>query len=143
VDRIGAVIMVVFGGFWVAVGRGYAMQSRDGGPGPGVLPVALGVIIVVLAAISFVRAEVRQIELPNLRRILVILGALIVYAALLEPLGYIIATTVLLAVLLMAFAERRRWWQPMAALVVAGGTYALFRLLLSVPLPPDPLELVR
>src|ERR1044071_7060049 len=100
-DRIGAVIMMVFGAFWVVVGSSYAMQSRDGGPGPGVLPVALGVIIIVLAVISFLRPEVRRIELPNIRRILIILAALIMYAVLLEPLGYVLATTLLLALLLV------------------------------------------
>jgi putative tricarboxylic transport membrane protein len=142
-DRIGAVVMMLFGAFWVVVGSGYSMQSRDGGPGPGVMPVALGVGVAILAAISFLRPEVRRIELPNLRRILIILAALVVYAVLLDPLGYVIATTLLLALLLIGFADRRHWWQPTAALAISVSTYAIFRLLLSVPLPPDPLELVR
>ena len=142
-DRIGAVAMFLFGLFWVWVGSGYAMTSRDGGPGAGVLPTALGVIIAALALASFFRPEVDRIELPQLGRILVILVALAGYALLLEPLGYVIATALLLGVLLMAFAERKQWWQPVAAIAISFGTYAIFRLFLSVPLPPDPLELVR
>jgi putative tricarboxylic transport membrane protein len=142
-DRIGAVAMLLFGLVWVWIGSGYAMQSRDGGPGAGVLPTALGAIIAVLALISFFRPEVDRIELPNIRRILVILATLAGYALLLNPLGYLISTALLLGVLLMAFAERRHWWQPAAAIAVSFGTYAIFRLMLSVPLPPDPFELVR
>ena len=83
-----------------------------------------------------------RIALPQIGRILVILGALIGYALLLDPLGYVIATALLLGVLLMAFAEKKHWWQPVAAIAIALGTYAIFRLMLGVPLPPDPLELV-
>jgi|SRR5688500_5719802 putative tricarboxylic transport membrane protein len=142
-DRIGAVAMLLFGLVWVWVGSGYSMTSRDGGPGAGVLPTALGAIIAALALASFFRPEVDRIELPQLSRILIILGALAGYALLLNPLGYVISTALLLGVLLMAFAERKHWWQPVAAIGVSFATYAIFRLLLSVPLPPDPLELVR
>ena len=62
---------------------------------------------------------------------------------LLEQVGYIVSTAMLLGMLLMAFAERRHWWQPVTAIAVSFGTYAIFRLVLSVPLPPDPLDLVR
>ena len=142
-DRIGAAAMLLFGLFWAWVGSGYSMTSRDGGPGAGVLPTALGIIIAALALASFFRPEVDRIALPQIGRILIILGALAAYAFLLEPVGYLIATALLLGVLLMAFAERRQWWQPVAAIAISFGTYAVFRLLLSVPLPPDPLELVR
>ena len=142
-DRIGAVAMFLFGVFWAWVGMRYPMVSRDGGPGAGVLPTALGVIIAALALASFFRPDVDRIALPQIGRILVILGALIGYALLLDPLGYVIATALLLGVLLMAFAEKKHWWQPLAALAISFGTYAIFRLFLTVPLPPDPLELVR
>jgi putative tricarboxylic transport membrane protein len=142
-DRIGAVAMLLFGVSWAWIGSGYPMSSRDGGPGAGVLPTALGVIIAALAAASFFRPDVDRIALPQLSRILVILGALVGYALLLDPLGYVIATALLLGVLLMAFAEKKHWWQPVAAVAISFGTYAIFRLFLTVPLPPDPLELVR
>jgi putative tricarboxylic transport membrane protein len=142
-DRIGAAAMFLFGVFWAWIGSGYSMTSRDGGPGAGVLPTALGVIIAALALASFFRPEVERIELPHLGRILIILGALAGYALLLNPLGYVITTALLLGVLLMVFAERKHWWQPAAAIAISFGTYAIFRIMLSVPLPPDPLELVR
>ena len=142
-DRIGAVAMFLFGVFWAWVGMRYPMVSRDGGPGAGVLPTALGVIIAALALASFFRPDVDRIALPQIGRILVILAALVGYALLLDPLGYVIATALLLGVLLMAFAEKKHWWQPVAAIAISFGTYAIFRLFLTVPLPPDPLELVR
>jgi len=142
-DRIGAVMLLAFGGFWVWQASRFSARGADAGPGPGVLPTALGVGIMVLAAISFFRPEVERVALPQIGRIGVILGSLIGYALLLEPLGYLASTTLLLAFLFIAFAERRRLWQPLAAVAMSFGTYYIFRILLSVPLPPDPLHLLR
>ena len=142
-DRVGAALLMAFGAFWLWQANSLAMVGRDGGPGPGLMPAALGALIVVLAAISFARPEVRRIEVPHVGRIALILASLVGYALLLEPLGYVVATALLLALLLAAFAERRSWWQPVSALVVSFGTYYAFRILLGVPLPPDPLDLVR
>ena len=142
-DRIGAVLLMVFGGFWIWQASRLALSSPEGGPGPGLLPTAMGVSILVLAALSFLRPEVERIGLPHVGRIALILVSLIGYALLLEELGYVIATALLLGFLLLAFAERRRWWQPVAAAVVSFATYYVFRILLQVPLPTDPLELVR
>ena len=142
-DRIGAVLLLLFGGFWVWQASRLPFSTPDGGPGPGLLPTVLGVILICLAAISFLRPEVERIELPYFQRIALILAALVGYALLLEPLGYILATAVLLGSLLLAFAERRHWWQPVSAVAVSFATYYAFRILLSVPLPPDPLDLIR
>ena len=142
-DRVGAIMLMVFGGFWVYQASRLSIRGPDGGPGPGLLPTAWGVIMVSLAAISFLRPEVRRIELPHFGRIALILGTLIGYAILLVPLGYVASTTLLLAFLLIALAERRRWWQPVSAVAASLGTYYVFRILLSVPLPPDPFDILR
>jgi putative tricarboxylic transport membrane protein len=142
-DRIGAVLLMAFGTFWIWHGSRIQARSVDAGPGPAVLPVALGVMIVVLAAVSFLRPEVPRIELAHFSRIALILAALVGYALLLEPLGYVVTTAALLAFLLIALAERRAWWQPVSAVAVSFATYYIFRILLQVPLPPDPLDLLR
>ena len=140
-DRIGAVAMLLFGLFWAWMATGYAMQTRDGNPGPGLLPLALGVSIAVLAAVNFLRPDVRHLELPQFRRILLILGALVGYALLLELVGYVVATALLLGFLLIVLGERFRWWQPVAAVGVSLATYYVFRIVLGLPLPPGLLEL--
>ena len=142
-DRVGAVLLMVFGAFWIWQASRLSARTGDAGPGPAVLPTALGVMIVVLAVISFLRPEVGRIELPHFGRIAVILVSLIGYAIILEPLGYVVSTALLLGFLLVAFAERRRWWQPISAVAVSFATYYAFRILLAVPLPPDPLDLLR
>ena len=140
-DRIGAAAMLLFGLFWAWMATGYAMQTRDGNPGPGLLPLALGIIIVVLALINLLRPEVRHIDLPHVGRILFILGALVGYAILLELLGYVLVTALLLGSLLAVLGERFRWWQPVAAVGVSLATYYVFRVILGLPLPPGLLAL--
>jgi putative tricarboxylic transport membrane protein len=140
-DRIGAIAMLLFGLFWAWMATGYAMQTRDGNPGPGLLPLALGVMIVVLAAINIARPEVERIALPNIRRILLILAALVLYALLLEVVGYVVTTALLLGFLLVTLADRPKWWQPVVAIGVSLGTYYVFRIVLGLPLPPGLLEL--
>ena len=142
-DRIGAVGMMAFSGFWIWQGSRLALRTPEGTPGPGLLPTAMAVLIIAMAAISLLRPEVRHIELPYFRRIAIILASLVGYAVLLEPLGYVVSTAILLGFLLLAFAEQRRWWHPVSALAISFVTYYVFRILLAVPLPPDPLELVR
>ena len=142
-DRIGAVAMMLFGSFWIWQAGRLALRSSEGVPGPGLLPTAMGVFIIGLASVSFLRPEVARIKLPYFQRIALILAALIGYALLLEPLGYVVSTALLLAFLLLTFAERRHWWQPVSAIAVSFATYYIFRILLSVPLPPDPLDLIR
>ena len=140
-DRIGAVAMIAFGLFWAWMATGYAMQTRDGNPGPGLLPLFLGLAIVLLAAISFARPSIRHIELPQFRRILFILCSLIAYALVLELVGYVVATALVLGFLLVVLGERFRWWQPVTAIGVSLATYYVFRILLGLPLPPGLLEL--
>jgi len=141
-DRIGAVAMLLFGLFWATfAATRLDMRARDGTVGPGLLPLALGIGIAVLAAINILRPEVERIELPQFRRILMILGALVAYALVLEGAGYLIATALLLGFLLIALADRRRWWQPVVAVGVSLATYYVFRIVLGLPLPPGLLEL--
>jgi putative tricarboxylic transport membrane protein len=140
-DRIGAAALFAFGLAWAWMARAYDLM-RDGTPGPGFLPTALGLIVAGLALLNFARPEVRRIDLPHLGRIATILGALVAYALVLEWVGYLIATALLLGFLLVALAERVRWWQPVAAVAVSLATYYVFRGVLQLPLPPGLLDLV-
>ena len=119
------------------------MRSLDGGPGPGLLPAALGVLMAVLAAwVLFV--EPRPAAAPGeLRRVGVMAGGLALYAAVLEAVGFVIATAALTVGLLALFNERGRAW--LAALGVAGTvtSYWLFHTLLKVQLPADPFGIWR
>lgn len=142
-DRLGAALLFAFGLFWAYHASRLPMHEMSAAPGPGVLPLALGAGIAALSLVEILRPEVRRVEVPHLGRVLVILAALVAYALLLERLGFVATTFLVLAALFLAFAEHGRGWLLALSAAIAVGTYFAFRILLKVPLPPDPLDLWR
>jgi putative tricarboxylic transport membrane protein len=113
-------------------------------PGAGFFPKILAALVGALAAVLVVRGALVQApfvrglwpERSGLRRVALMLGALLGYVALLEPAGYILATAGLFTVLLR-WAGRQSW--PVTAVVTilaAGGSYLVFARWLLVSLPP-------
>ncbi|OLD51785.1 MAG: hypothetical protein AUI58_05865 [Chloroflexi bacterium 13_1_40CM_2_70_6] len=133
-----AVALALLGAFVLVEASQLKMTSLGGGPGPGVFPVALGVILLGIGARLAPAALRERTEFGHLRRVAVLIGALAAYAALLDRLGFVITTSATIVFLLVAFNPRRRLW--LAALGLAGsvGSYALFSSFLKVQLPPDP-----
>jgi len=71
-------------------------------------------------------------------RFLLLAAAGLLYALLLEPAGYLLATPPFLAAAMLLFGERR--WPRLALVSILGAAflYAVFRLLFRVPLPRTP-----
>jgi putative tricarboxylic transport membrane protein len=121
-----------------------SMRSLDGGPGPGLLPATIGALMAVLATRLVLAGHWRERpEFGTLWRIGVMVVTVAMYAAVLDRLGFVVATAVLMLVLLVSFNERHR--VPLAVLGVLGTglTYAVFYSFLKVQLPPDPWGLWR
>lgn len=137
------------GAVWVLVGAAIvagASRLRVGtlnSPGPGFLPLLTGVAIVVLAAGILVHERARRRAArgaPAARpapgnRVAVALavGALLAYAVLLEPLGYVVTTA-----LFMVFALRalgRLGWRAVltSTILTTAASWALFSVWLKVP----------
>ena len=133
-----AVALALLGAFVLVEASQLKMTSLGGGPGPGVFPVALGVMLLGIGARLAPAALRERTEFGHLRRVAVLIGALAAYAALLDRLGFVITTSATIVFLLVAFNPHRRLW--LAALGLAGsvGSYALFSSFLKVQLPPDP-----
>lgn len=142
-DRYASAALALLG-IWLAY-QASQLPLRDltAGPGPGFLPLIIGLAMAVLGGIGFLRPEIERIETPHLGRILIILASLIGYALLLEPLGYVATTLLMLGFLLWVLGEHRRELLMALAAVVTFGSYYVFRILLQVPLPPDPFDLWR
>jgi putative tricarboxylic transport membrane protein len=137
--------------FWMLMGILFCIGGfhygirRSGIPGPGFLPFVTGLILVALSLILLVSrllerknsAAARVEPMPGgqaLLRILIVLGALCLYVLILEPLGFMVTTFLFMIVLLRL--EPRRWM--FILLLSIGATaffFALFKVLLRVPLP--------
>jgi putative tricarboxylic transport membrane protein len=146
----------------IALGVGVAVESMSLGlwtrlgPGPGLLPLLLGLMLVGLAAIWAVQsllatrvataqddsAQDDGAEPLDPRYIAVVIGSLIALAALLDLIGFQIAMALFL--LLHLRWVGRRGWLLSIGLALAGsvGTFVLFDRVLQVPLPLSALPLL-
>jgi putative tricarboxylic transport membrane protein len=69
-----------------------------------------------------------------LRFVLTVADALL-YVAILEPAGYLLATPVFLSRVMLIFGERRWYRIALVSVVASAALYALFRTVFRVPLP--------
>ena len=140
-DRLAAILLILLAAWFVAIGRRYAYWHPTSGPGSGFLPVWLGAALFILAVLLFLNAGRRPAEgggMPDrqvLRRLLLILGASVVFVATMDVVG-MIAGTALFLVFVLRLVEGYRWRTALlVALAAAAGNYAVFTHWLRVPFP--------
>ncbi len=113
-------------------------------PGPGFFPWWTSVVLALLALVLLVHALTSRSRtaregpgrIAKVAALLVVLGA---YTFLLDPLGYPLCTF-LLVLFMLRVTDRERWAVALGvAAITAVGSYVVFALWLSVPLPPGPL----
>ena len=114
------------------------MRTLVGGPGAGLLPLAIGAALVVLAGWTLAITWRQRVAFGDLRRIGIMIVALAVCTLLLDSPGFVLATAMLMAVLMVAFNERHGVVLAALGIVGAAATYALFFGVLHVQIPGDP-----
>lgn len=122
------------------------------GPGPGLFPLVLAVVLGGLATALLVQASLGKVgDAPEpvaedapataRQRRIVVVAALVGVVLLLEPLGFRLTILAFLLVLIPALGERRWAVTVPVAVLVAFGTYEAFDGWLGLPLPAGPLGL--
>ncbi|MEI2418153.1 tripartite tricarboxylate transporter TctB family protein [Orrella sp. JC864] len=123
------------------IGAGWS----DDGPQAGYFPMWIGIIVLACCVVNFVQAW-RQGERTafvtggQLRQVFVVLAPLVVYVALIGPLGIYVSSALFLAGFMIAVG-RFAWWKSVlfsAALLAA--FFWVFELQFRVSLPKGPLE---
>lgn len=131
---------LLFGLVYLLAGRGLALQSSTG-PGPGLIPLLAGLLVVASAAwalatgasavpsgTAFPRGEAAW-------RVPALLGLLASYLVLLPIVGHLIVMIPVASAATWVLG-RRPWWAAVAVGVgMSVGSWALFELVLGVPLP--------
>ncbi len=113
-------------------------------PGPGFFPWWTSAVIVLLALILLVqtltsRSRTAREGPGRIAKVAALLVALSVYTFLLDPLGYPLCTFLLVLFMLRA-TDPQRWAVALSmAAITAVGSYIVFAIWLSVPLPRGPL----
>jgi len=108
-------------------------------PQAGFFPFLGGSLLAGLAGLLTVRAALgrgpKEQRFGSLRRPAALLVALLVYTAVLERVGYPVATTGLAAVVLLILETRNALAISVASLLLAVGSYVVFKVWLGVELP--------
>lgn len=139
--------------FWILLGLMISIWSATfpfgelKSPGPALLPLALGLILILLGGILFFQAIIRKggtspTALPPIipvgaafKRVVFTLGGLLLSFIFLEHLGFIL-TTFFLILFLMRAIDPQKWKLALFyALVSALGSFVLFQVLLKTQLP--------
>ena len=136
--RIAAFILLVFGAGFLIEARRYTFGAPNA-PGPGFLPMMLGVAFVVLALVLLVRPwrlpeDALLPERAGAVRIVATVVFLAAAIALLDRLGFLVTATLLMLGLLLVLDRR-----PVRDLLLAPAStvavYVVFKVWLRVPLP--------
>ncbi|MCL2568974.1 MAG: tripartite tricarboxylate transporter TctB family protein [Oscillospiraceae bacterium] len=153
-----AVGFLILGVVGLIEASGLAFHTRAAAiGGPGTFPVSLLVIIIVLASClaiselvkSYLAAKKSTEPLPpttilslldiaegkDLVRVLLMVGAILVYTFAIMPLGFLIATAVFILVVLVLFGCKRYKLYPILAVVYPLALYLLFEGILGIQLP--------
>lgn len=122
-------------------GRG---AGWDGGPQNGFFPARVGWIFLAAALFilwqSFRRADGVFVTYAQLGQVARVLGPLMLFVALIAPLGLYVASAIFI-VAFMAVVNTARWWSiALTAVLVPLVCFWVFELQFRVPLPKGPLE---
>jgi putative tricarboxylic transport membrane protein len=138
-DRVTAVLLLAFSVAFTAGALKYYSWWGSGGPGSAFLPFWLGLVMALLAImLLFKKSKSEEDWLPRgegLRDMLVVLGATVVFVALLKTIGMILGTALYLIALIW-YLGRHRWWVTVSIAVAAAGfNWLVFVHWLRVPFP--------
>lgn len=149
--QITSLVFLGVGLFLVFQGRAIGLAGQFG-PGPGFFAFWVGVALAVLSTAWCGQVSLRPAEgLPSdivperggLLRVVSVVFALVVFAVLLEPIGFNLAMLGLLLFLLLAFG--REYLILKIAISIAGsfGVHYIFERILRVPLPCSSIGFLR
>ncbi|WP_232697154.1 tripartite tricarboxylate transporter TctB family protein [Brevibacillus daliensis] len=146
-DRYGSIIFAIIGVFFIVESTKISTSAYGSQVGPNIFPMGLGILLVLLSLRLFYET-LRYTEAPKketgtyqtyqTKRFVLILLCTILYAILLESLGYVISTFLFLLAC-FNLIEKGKWWPPViVAAAFSGGVYFVYVDLLQGTLPGFP-----
>lgn len=142
-DRFAGIIFLLIGLLFVIESQRISESSYGSEVGPDIFPIGLGSILILLSARLLYEtfryeAVIKNKESIKYKKFFIIFISAVLYAALLEPLGYVI-TTFLFLVIAFQTMERGKWLQTLViASAFSFGVYYLFAEFLGGSLPGFP-----
>ena len=143
-DKISSTIWLLIAFFFIWFVT-YVPMGRISVPGPGFMPFWVGVTLAILSIILLGEATVRkpsaeeQVKFLSGEgkwlRVVFTVVPLLIFAFIVETLGFIVST-LLLIFFLFRFISNRKWWVAITAtILVTLAAHLIFRVVLKVQLP--------
>jgi putative tricarboxylic transport membrane protein len=123
-------------------------EDGERGPlsSPGLTPGLLSLGLMIMALVLMFRARGFKLNIaftkpaPETWRVLAVFSILVLYVALMRPLGYVISTFLMLAAFQFIFARKRSWQTILLfciglSALVTGALYYVFGEIFLIPMP--------
>ncbi len=143
-DRTSSLVWLAFA-IYICIESSRLSFGSFHNPGPGFLPLLIGLLLGILSIIVFLQATLSgkpQESIPSWypkerwKKLIWVLVALFAYAVCLEILGFLISAFLLLVFLFRAGIETQKWvWAIGGSAVASLSSYAIFELWLKTQLP--------
>jgi putative tricarboxylic transport membrane protein len=140
-ERGGSLIFLAAGIYGLALSMRLPL-GRWTEPGPGVFPLVLSCLLSLFGILWFVRGKGEKKDPVGLRESLQkfmtplkVIGITAAFIFFLQPLGYLLASTLYLLVLFLWVSQYRLWIAIILSLAFGPGSWLFFKKLLSTPLP--------
>lgn len=145
-DIISGVFLLLVSVF-ICIGSMQMEVGRLNAPGPGFYPLVTGLALGIFSILILIQARKETSEAvrfwapnANKRGILSAFIIILIYAVLLERIGFL-GTSVIFFILVSRFMSGHRWKTAIFfALIASFATYGVFKFLLNAPLPQGILE---
>jgi putative tricarboxylic transport membrane protein len=143
-DRIAAVAFLAVGALFMMESQRISKSAYGSAVGPNVFPFLLGLILVLLSIKLLIEtmryADSYEKKQPlQYKKFFIILVAAILYAALLETVGYVITTFLFLVVGFQTMEKGAFWKSVVIAACFSLGVYGVYVKLLQGTLPSWPI----
>ena len=130
-DRYASIVFIVLGVSLFFYAQTLTESSTGGSIGPKELPLFLSVVLVLFSLINLVNAiraksRAKKEEGLEYKKFLILLGLLLAYVFLLEPLGYVISTFLFLLAAFQTMEKGAYWKSALIAAAFSGGVYYLY-----------------
>ncbi|MDN4072214.1 MULTISPECIES: tripartite tricarboxylate transporter TctB family protein [Fictibacillus] len=145
-DRYASLLFFVLGAAFMIESQRISHSSYGSNVGPNVFPFLLGLILGLLSIKLFIEtlkyeAHNKGKEKLDYKSFVIILAASVLYAFLLEPLGYVLSTFLFLAVGFQTMERGRIVKTLIISALFSAGVYILFAEILKGTLPGLPVWL--
>lgn len=140
-NLITGLLLLALGGYVVFKAKGFP-DLADDTPGPGVFPMIVALALIGLVILMLIEnrsttdtTPIIDIKSKDFHRAIYVTLALVGYVALLETLGFLVATSIGLLGTMLIVNREGILMKVVATAVTTASLYGVFQSLLQVPLP--------